>query len=71
MQLAPQFLVSWMVLALVWLSGACATTMSPDKRQRILDCVAQCDAGREPQRSEPMGPLNRHDTRTDCEKRCQ
>jgi hypothetical protein len=62
----------WTLLPLVALSGACATTMTSAQRQRMSDCAAQCDVGREPPPFDPMGrPVNQHDTRTDCEKRCQ
>jgi hypothetical protein len=74
MSLAPQSLLSWAVLMLLVaaLSAACATTMSPERRQRASDCMAQCDAGREPPVSGPMDrPAYSHDTRTDCERRCQ
>jgi hypothetical protein len=74
MSLAPQSLLSWAVLMLLVaaLSAACATTMSPERRQRASDCMAQCDAGREPPVSGPMGqPAFAHDMRSDCEKRCQ
>jgi hypothetical protein len=70
MHLVPRTVLSWTVLAL--LSGACATTTTPAQHQRMSDCAAQCDVGREPSSSGPMGrPANGFDTRTDCEKRCQ
>jgi hypothetical protein len=72
MHLVPRSALSWTLIALVALSGACATTLTPAQRQRMSDCAAQCDVGREPLPFDPMGsPVNQHDTRTDCEKRCQ
>jgi hypothetical protein len=72
MRFVWQAVLSWTVLALLALSGACATSTPPERRQRVSDCMAQCDVGREPPLSGPMGmPANQHDTRTDCERRCQ
>jgi hypothetical protein len=72
MRLASRFVLLWTLLALLALSGACATTISPERRQFMSDCTAQCDTGREPPQIGPMGrPANQHDTRTDCDKRCQ
>jgi hypothetical protein len=70
MRFVSRTVLSWMALAV--LSGACATTMTPAQRQRMSDCAAQCDVGREPPSPGPMGrPANGFDTRTECEKRCQ
>ncbi|HJX51132.1 MAG TPA: hypothetical protein VJ801_00055 [Polyangia bacterium] len=72
MRLASQSVFFWTLVALLALAGACATTISPERRQRMSDCAAQCDTGREPPQIGPMGmPANQHDTRSDCEKRCQ
>ena len=72
MRLASQSVFSWTLLALLALNSACATTISPERRQRMSDCAAQCDTGREPPQIGPMGtPAKQHDTRTDCEQRCQ
>jgi hypothetical protein len=70
MRFVSRAVLSWTVIAA--LSDACATTMTPEQRRRMSDCAAQCDVGREPSSSGPMGrPVNGFDTRTDCEKRCQ
>jgi hypothetical protein len=59
------------LVAVSFLAG-CAT-LSPERRQRISDCIAQCDAGREPPAAGPMGNPGGsvHDMRSDCESRCQ
>jgi len=64
MRLASRFVLCWTVIALLALSGACAVTMSSDRRQRISDCLARCDEGRE-------RPGQSRNSLTDCEKRCQ
>jgi len=73
MRLAHKSVISWGALALLCaaLSATCATTMSPAQRQRMSDCVAQCDRGREPPQSDPMGrdPYS-HSTLSDCEAHC-
>jgi len=70
MHLVPRLVLSWTLLAMP--SGACASTLTPAQRQRMSDCAAQCELGRGPPAFDPMGsPVNQHDTRTDCEKRCQ
>jgi hypothetical protein len=65
----------WVVLLLAAGSSACATALPPDRRQRLSDCVAACETGREPPRTgvmgQPVGSGMANDTRTDCEKRCQ
>ena len=54
------------------LRSACGESVAAERRQRASDCMAQCDAGREPPVSGPMDrPAYSHDTRTDCERRCQ
>jgi hypothetical protein len=73
MRFASQSVLSWTVLAFLRaaLSAACATTISPERRQFMSDCATQCDVGREPPQSGPMGqPTSSHSTLSDCETRC-
>jgi hypothetical protein len=52
------------------LAASCALTMSPDRSQRISDCLAQCEQV-DPKSGSNVSPQNGvRDQRSPCEQRC-
>jgi hypothetical protein len=66
----PALLVLLLVLASVLVG--CAWTMSAQRRQRISDCLARCDAmGQKEAGQRPVDPQSGFvDQRSDCERQC-